>query len=244
MLISAIVGSAVAQDEVPQQTLSLADSLYRNYQEKEALERYNAILKQNPAHYKSLWRSAFLFVRIGYRFDSEERQKQYYEKGIARARKAMAVDSTDTNSNFVLAAALGRKAMISGPNERVSASREIKKYAERAIASDSTHAGAWHVLGRLHFKLANLGFAERLAANTLFGGIPDASEEKAVQFLEKAVELEPDLIIYYFDLARVYRHVGKIDKAADTCRQALGLEPITPDDDGFQQKCRNLLTNL
>ena len=147
-------------------------------------------------------------------------------------------------TNFVMSVALGRKAMISGPQERVAASRAIKRYAERAIELDSTNAGAWHVLGRWHFKVANLSLVERLAAEGLFGGIPDASENKAVQYLEKAIALNPHYVRYYYDLAEMYRQLGNNRQAITACRNALQQEPLSPDDPKLQQECKNLIETL
>ncbi|MDR8390325.1 hypothetical protein NC796_04175 [Aliifodinibius sp. S!AR15-10] len=243
MIIMTVTSIGLAQDAALEKELSRADSLYDNFDEAEALELYTSILNHNPDNYTALWRTSFLYSRIGYRLEGEQ-QRSYYDRAIALAKRALNVDSTDTQSNFVASVALGRKAMVSGARERVEASRDIKKYAERAIQLDSTNAGAWHVLGRWHFKVANLNFVERLAANTLFGGIPKASETKAMRSIEKAIELNSENILYYYDLARIYKHLGKDQQAIGTCQKALKKEPMTPDDPKWLDKCRNLLNAL
>ncbi|MDZ7693320.1 MAG: hypothetical protein U5K69_19755 [Balneolaceae bacterium] len=224
--------------------LAKADSLYKNFHESEALEQYSSVLKEDPDHYLALWRSSFLYSRIGFRLDEEEQQRQHYNRAIKLAERALHLDSTDTQSNFVMAVAMGRKAMISGAKGRVQASRAIKKYAERALKADSMHAGALHVLGRWHYKVANLNFLERAAANTLFDGVPAAREEKALRYLQKAVNLKPSYILYRYDLARVYKHVGKEQLAVDTCIKALDLKLLAPDDDAIQQNCRKLIETI
>lgn len=222
-----------------------ADSLYDNYQEREALELYKEILDERPNDYRALWRASFLYSRIGNRFKGKDQQKEYFNKAIDLAEQALAVDSTDSQSNFVMAVAMGRKALISGARDRVAASRAIKKYADRAIKYDSTNAGAWHVLGRWNFKVANLSWLERAAANTLFGGIPgNASNEKAAEAIEKAISLNDKYVLYYYDLARVYEAMGKDQKAITTCRQALDIPNLTPDDESLKQDCRELIDDL
>lgn len=222
-----------------------ADSLYQAYEEKQALELYNQILQENPNDYEALWRSSFLYSRIGNRLEDEDEQEEYYNNGIDLAERALEVDSTGTQSNFVMAVAMGRKALISGARDRVAASRDIKKYADRAIQYDSTNAGAWHVLGRWHFKVANLSWLERAAANTLFGGIPgNASNEKAAEYIEKAIELDDDYVLYYYDLAKVYEEMGRDEQAISTCRDALDVTNLTPDDEKIKQDCRQLIESL
>lgn len=244
ILLTGVAGVGFTQESTLQSKLSEADSLYEKFHEEKALNLYESVLKQDPDHYTALWRSSFLYSRIGYRLDSEDRQRNYYNTAIALAKRALQVDSTDAQSNFVMSVAQGRKAMISGARERVAASRSIKRYASQAIRLDSTHAGAWHVLGRWHLKVANLNFVERAAANTLFGGLPQASEQNAVHALEKALELNPQYILYYYDLARAYKQIGKEDQAVATCRKALQREPLTPGDPRLLNQCEMLIQSV
>lgn len=222
-----------------------ADSLYESYEEKEALELYSDILEEEPENYKSLWRASFLYSRIGNRLNNEDEQKEYFNKGINLAERALAVDSTDAQSHFVMAVAMGRKALISGARERVAASRAIKKHADKALEYDENHAGAWHVLGRWHFKVANLSWVERAAANTLFGGIPgDATNQKAADAIQKAIDLNDNNILYYYDLAKVYEEMGHDQQALSVCESAVELESRTPDDPTLKEQCRKLIFDL
>lgn len=221
-----------------------ADSLYQQFEEKEALKLYQRILEQDPRDYRALWRASFLYSRVGNRLNDENDQKNYFNRAINLAERALEVDSTEVHSNFVMAVAMGRKALISGARERVAASRAIKKYVDRALEYDSTHAGSWHVLGRWHFKVANLNWIERAAANALFGGIPDASTQKAAEAIEKAVSLESDYILYYLDLARVYADMGREQEALSACNTALQKPVLTPDDERLKKECRNLIRDL
>lgn len=233
--------SSLRAQESDQSTLSQeADSLYQAFEEEESLAAYEKLLEIDADHYKSLWRSSFLYSRIGNRLDGKKNQREYYEKAKKLAEQALDVDSTDTQSHFVMSVAMGRMALISGAKERVAASRSIKKHADRALHFDSTNAGAWHVLGRWHFKVANLSFVERLAANTLFGGIPgDASNEKAAESIERAIEFNDKYVLYFHDLAMVYDEMGKGEQAIASCKTAIEKINLTPDDPGLKEDCRN-----
>lgn len=246
VLIASLALLFLFQSELPAQNASRdslhlkADSLYENYEETEALRAYENILEEEPENYKALWRASFLYSRIGNRKDDNEQQQEYFNKAISLAEKALQEDSTDVHSNFAMSVAMGRKALIASTRERVAASRDIKKYVDRALAQDSTHAGSWHVLGRWHFKVANLNFVERLAANTLFGGIPgDASNDKAVRAIKRAVDLKDKYVLYHHDLAMVYDEMGEREKAIEACQMALKQETLTPDDPKLKEECRN-----
>lgn len=235
-------GELLAQQGNGGSLASEADSLYNAFEEKEALKAYEKILNRDPEDYRALWRASFLYSRIGNRKGEKETQKEYYSKAQQLAKRALEVDSTDAQSHFVMSVAMGRKALIASARDRVAASRDIKKHVDRALAFDSTHAGAWHVLGRWHFKVANLNFVERLAANTLFGGIPgDATNETAAKAIRRAIELNDNYVLYYHDLAMVYNEMGKQKEAMEACQNALGLENLTPDDMRLKNECRNWL---
>lgn len=233
-----IQGTTTAQ-QTPDSLAIKADSLYEAYAEEEALEAYEQILENDPDNFEALWRASFLNSRIGNRREGEDRQREYYNRAINLAEQSLNVDSTNAQSHFVMSVAMGRKALIAGARDRVAASRDIKRHVDRALAHDSTHAGSWHVLGRWHYKVANLSFVERLAANTLFGGIPgDASNEKAAKFIERAIELNDQYVLYYHDLAMVYDEMGETQRAIEACQNALELESLSPDDAIFKEECR------
>lgn len=247
-LVSAVILLLMPLTVVAQQNESIeqrADSLYNIHEDKQALELYKQVLEEDSANARTLRRTSLLYSRIGNRFEDEDDQRVYFNKGIDLAKQALQADSTDAQPNFVMAVAMGRKALISGARDRVAASRDIKKYAERAIRYDSTHAGAWHLLGRWNFKVANLGFVERIAANTLFGGIPgNASNEKAKKYIEKAIGLDDRYVLYYYDLAKVYKELGNNQKATRICQKAFEVPNLTPDDEQIKQDCRELIEDL
>lgn len=242
--ITGIPGLIIAQNSMTALE-QRADSLYDAFEEPEALQLYQQILEDKPNHFRALWRTSFLYSRIGNRFEEESKQRTYFNKAIDLAQRALTVDSTHTQSNFVMAVAMGRKALISGARDRVAASRAIKKYVDRALRQDSTNAGAWHVLGRWHFKVANLSWIERAAANTLFGGIPgNATNQKAADAIEKAISLNEDYILYYVDLAKVYKEMGREQEAVATCQTALDKPLLTPDDERLKRDCRHLIESV
>lgn len=221
-----------------------ADSLYRAFSEEKALDAYQKILEEDSDNYEALWKASFLKSRIGNRKNEKDEKKEYFNEAKKLAERALRVDSADTQSHFVMSVAMGRMALISGAKERVAASRAIKKHVDRALAYDSTNAGAWHVLGRWHFKVANLNFVERLAANTLFGGIPgNASNEKAAEAIEQAIDLNDNYVLYFHDLAMVYDEMGREEEAIKACQTALDKENLTPDDPKLKEECREWIAD-
>ena len=211
------------------------------------MELYRSLLDSLAAtDAELLWKASHLHSRVGFRFDDEKKKESYYNRAVSLAQQALQADSTSAGAHFALAAAKGRMALISSARERVAASRAIKYHAEQALVYDSTHAKAAHLLGRWHFKAANLSFAEKMAANVLFGGMPEgASNEKAVKWYRRAIKYGDDnSILYYYDLARVYHEMGRDQEAIDACEKALQLPETMPDDPKLKQKARDLKREL
>ncbi|MGM0588622.1 MAG: tetratricopeptide repeat protein [Bacteroidota bacterium] len=235
----------MAQGQTVDALLSQADSLYANYEEPEALEIYKQVLELNPDEHLALWRTSLLYARIGNRLDSEDEKRSYFKDAKLFAQQALAVDSTSEASHYVMGVAMGRMALISGARERVAASRKIREHALKALELDAQHAGAHHLMGRWHYKVANLNFAERMAADYLFGGIPgEASNQQAIAELSRAVELEPRNVMYHYDLAQVLVDEDQYDQAQEHLQQALELETKNPDDRIYKPKARRLLKDI
>ncbi len=245
LILLACSFTVFAQDNNTDETLQKANQLFSEYKEPQALDAYLSVLKSEPENYKALWNASYLYSRIGNRFDEKKKKVEYFNKSRELAEKALKVDSTDANSNFAMSVAMGRMALISGAKARVAASSDIKYYAEQALKYDPHHAGAWHVLGRWNYKVANLNFAEKLAANLLFGGLPKgASDQNAINDYKKAIEYDGNTMMYYIDLAKVYQSEDQNQEAIETLHKMLQLNPKTPDDPEFVKEANQMLKKL
>lgn len=212
--------------------------------EEDALLKYLDALKLDPGNYEAAWNSSYLYSRIGNRLADNGKKQQYFNLAKKYAQKALQLDSSDAESNYVMAVAMGRMALISPAKEKVAASRDIKKYSELAIQYNPNHAGAYYVLGKWNYEVANLNFAERTAAKYLFGGVPDGTLDYAIKDYLKAIKLAPDYILYYLDLAIALNEKQLTDETKKVLNQALELKPKTEDDPAYLKQCRELLATL
>lgn len=224
--------------------LGEAKKLDESMQEEAALQKYQAALKIDPSNYEATWNTSFLFARIGNRQTELDLKKQYFNSAKLYAQKALQLNSTDAQSNYVMAAAMGRIALISPPKEKVAASRDIKKYAELAIQYNPNHSGAYYILGVWNYQVATLNFAERSAAKYLFGGIPDGSLDNAIKNFVQAIKIDPEYVLYYLDLARALKAKGYKDETIKILNKALTLPPKTEDDAGYLEECRKMLLEI
>ena len=108
------------------------------------------------------------------------------------------------------------------------------------LAQDSAHAGAHHMLGKLHAEVLRAPALVRFIATRVLRVdlVRHASREKAEFHLRRAVELEPEMIIYLADLATFYERQGRMTEARDLARRAIETIPRHPMDSAIRADVR------
>jgi regulator of microtubule dynamics protein 3 len=155
---------------------------------------------------------------------------------------AYGLNPEDAESNYIMAISVGNMAMVSGPRRRLEGINQAKIFIDQALQSDASHAGAWHLLGRWHFKMANLNLAEIAAARILFGGVGnEASNYKAIEALQQAIKYDAENIRYYFDLATIYKELNEKQACVSILEKALALDVATSEDLETARRCKMML---
>jgi tetratricopeptide (TPR) repeat protein len=234
---------ANAQDNNVEELLKKADALKEAFKEPEALAAYQEVLKIDPNAIEALINASFFSSRIGFRHEGDERIR-YYDQGREYAERALAIDSTLADANFVMGVAMARKAQISPTKPKLEASKLIKYYCEKALKYNRKHEGAWHLLGIWNYEVKILGATKTFLINLIYGKMPKASYENAVDCFNKAINYKPEYILYYKDLAKALIKLKEYDKARNVINKALTMELITPDDPKYIAECEEMLAKL
>ncbi len=218
--------------------------LLAQMKEEEALEKFKSAIKSDPNNYEAACNASLMCSRIGNRQTDETKKREHFVMAKQYAVKSLKINATDVQSNYVMAVAMGRMALISGAKDKVAASRDIKNYADMALKYNPNHANAWHVLGKWNYEVSNLNFAERAIANSLLGGIPDGDINKSIECYIKAIGLDANNILFYLDLAKAYHNNESDDKAIETLKKTFALRPIVKDDANYLDQCKKLLDEI
>ena len=229
-----------------------ADKLYKealalatNYRDGEAVLKFEEVVSVNPSHFQSLCQLVMLKTSIGSRTSDEAKKMDYFHEAKEHAIKAYELRPNDAQANYVMALGIGGVAMVSSTREKIAYAYEMRDFLDKALKLNPSHAESWHLLGRWHYKIANLSFAEVAAANMFFGGIPEgASNQAALDCLNKAIQFAPKEILYYYDLARVYHDLDDDIAASEALRNGLNLKVTTSDELEVQRRCRALLREI
>jgi tetratricopeptide (TPR) repeat protein len=236
---------SIASAQSISELMASAERLRNNNNEGLALTKYNKVLEQDPDHYEALHSASLLYSRIGHRMQEKDKKTTYFRKADDLADRAIKANPTDAEGYFVKSVSMGRIALIAGSKERVAASADIKENAETAIRYKKDHAGAWHILGRWNIKVANLSFAERAAANVLFGGLPEgASNENAINCYQNALKYKPGYILYMYDLAGAYVYNKQKDKAREMLKKVIAAPATSEDDPAIKEEAELMLAEL
>lgn len=239
LLFSGVLYAQTADELVEQ-----AKQLEKQMNEGVALARYKDAIKIQPDNLAALIGASELCSREGYRQKDSDEKVRNYDEAKAYAEQALKLAPENADANYVMAVAMGRKALIAGAKEKVAASKEVKKYAELAIKFNPNYAKAYHVLGKWNYEVANLNTFEKAAAKMLFGGLPDGSLTSAISNYEKCRKLDPSFVLNYLELARAYKENDEQDKTIEVLKKAVSLRSIYQDDTDLKSQCKKMLEGL
>ena len=128
--------------------------------------------------------------------------------------------------------------------EQVSASPKIKESVDKALAIDPRNDNAWHILGRWNRVLAEISGAKRFLAGIIYGDLPKGSYEEAERAMKKAIALNPNRLMHYIELGRIYAQMGRKEEARDLINKGLGMPDAEKDDPETKQRARETLAKL
>ena len=213
-----------------------ADMLYGEHLVAESLEVLEGILDLEPESYQGLRDAARSAIALGLLSRGREIQNQWYKIGESYARRATEVEPENIVGLYWLLTAKGLRAAQTGGREASALGGEVYDLAHRVLEMDSLHAGAYHALGVLNYRVRRLSWMERFVARNFLGAdvMNSTSWEDAERYLLRAVELRPEYILFHLDLGRMYLNRDRKDEARSHLERVLELPVLEPPDPRFQ----------
>jgi len=222
-------------------SLQRADELYVSFRTKEALHELLRVLQLDPQNTEAFSKISRVYIDFGDMVpesspDWQGKRLKQYQIAEDYARKAVKADPSNTWGHFYVAASLGKIAMLSPVGKQIDLSREIQTEVEKAITLDPENGFAYHVYGVWQRKIAEIGQMSRVAASLfLWRSVPKGSMEKSVEYLNKAISLNPAVISHRLELGKTYIALGKWQLARSSLKAAQEL-PIQFSDDHLNKK--------
>src|SRR6184192_1944318 len=231
--------------------IALGDSAYAALAPQQALGHYRAALALDSLNYQALWKAGRELVDIANQITGKDDSSKHlrdslYTQARAFGESAVRVNPTGADGHFTIGQALGRLSRTKGGKERVRFAKIIYDEGMKAIELDSTHDGAYHLVGAWHAEVKRLSGFQKFFAKALFGGgfLDKGNWADAQKYLEKAVALKPQNIFHRLDLAEVYVDVGKYSKAREQLTTIATLPIADVLDSDYQKEAAQLLDDI
>lgn len=222
-----------------------ADNLERQLKETEALAKYKQILVNEPNNIKALVKATELSCSTGERLPIKNDKRLTFESAIAYAQRAVNADSNNADAYYALALASGKMTEVETDNKKVVAYvRDIKVNADKALQINPNHAMANFIEGRWHYEMITLNWAKRLAVKALFGGLPEASLDSAIDYMERCRKLAPYFALNYLMLAKAYKENNRPTQEMEVLAKLVKLPIRTPDDAALKAEGQKMLDSM
>jgi len=227
--------------------LQQAENAQKNYFETKAIELYKKVLAIDSINFKALFNVAFLYSRQGWLEEgiNDEKSKNYYELCMKYAKQGYRHYPNTFEANLMMAGATARYAKYLDAKGRVHAAWDIKKYADIAYKLNPNQAEINHLLAWWNYELTKPTWLEKKLSAVFFGGLPKgATMDSAFAFLNKALKTNPNYMIYYYDLAVFFNHVGNKIKAIENLKKAITIKPKAPEEFQYLELSKKKLAAL
>ncbi len=160
----------------------------------------------------------------------------FFDEGVQCAEEGVAINKDSLESNFWLAVNYGSFGQAKGVMQSLALIQPLKERAERAAEIDGSYfyGGPWRVLGRLYHKAPGFPFSI-------------GNNKKAIECLEKAVELGPKFYLNRLFLAEAYISSREKAKAREHLEWILNAPPNKNherEDEDYKRQAAELLKSL
>ena len=232
------------------QLLQKADAFYLAFKPDETQKELLKALRLDPRNHEVLSKLARVHIDFGDRIPEagpgwQEKRMRQYSIAEDYARRAIEADAESTWGYFYVAFSLGKIAVLSPIPKQIELSREIQGAVEKAIALDPENGYAYHLYGVWHRRMAEIGQMKRaLASVLLWRPLPSGSMEKSVEYLKKAIALDPGVISHHLELAKTYVAMNHWHLARSSLKPALELPVQFSDDRGNRREAQQLLQEI
>ena len=231
-----------------QETVTLfkeAANFEYNFKEQEALNKYKQILIAEPNNSKALVKATELSCSTGERLPIKNDKRITFESALAYAQRLIAADSNNADSYYALALASGKMTEVETENKKmIGYVRDVKMNADKALRINPHHAMANFIEGKWHYEMITLNWAKRFAVKALYGGLPDADIDKAIEYFEKCKTIEPYFMLNYLYLAKAYKEKNRPAQAIEVLNKLVKLPIRTFDDKDYKAEGQKLLQDL
>jgi len=162
--------------------------------------------------------------------NDRSRKLNYANLALEYARRAVQEAPNKADAHVSLSVAYGKMTDFVDNKTKMEYSKVVKSEAEKAVALDPNSDLGWLILARWNFEMATLNPILRGIAQALYGQLPPASKEKAVEYFQKAIAAAPQKIIHHAEYALALEAMGRQQEARAEWLKVKQLKPSDAQD--------------
>ncbi|MBI1930377.1 tetratricopeptide repeat protein [Candidatus Poribacteria bacterium] len=242
--VTMLLQSPVIAQRTAAEYITQGEKLRQGFKIQESLDAFLKAHQVEPNNPDAMWRISRAYVDLAGEESAKEKQKQLYLKAEEYARKGVQIAPNNSRCHTYIALTVGKLAGFEGGKTKIQMSKEVKEEATRAIELDPQNDTAYHILGRWHRDVANLSGLLKTFAKVLYGGLPKASNEEAVECFRKAIEIYPTYINHHLELAKTYQEMKQWDLALEELDTVERLPQIHQSDLEHKQEAKRLRAEI
>ncbi|MEO8353079.1 MAG: tetratricopeptide repeat protein [Chthoniobacteraceae bacterium] len=216
--------------ETVEELIKKGDGFDKRLNAATALEYYLPAEKLEPDNAELLVRIARQYRHLMSRTSSKKEKLRLGGLSLDYARRAAALAPNDAEAQLSPAISYGKMLPFMGSKDQFNASPRIREAVARTLDLDPANDTAWHILGRWNRVLADVGAVKRALAGAIYGELPKTTNGDAERCLKKAIALNPNRLIHYIELGRVYIQMGRTKEARQAIEKGLRLPNREIDD--------------
>jgi tetratricopeptide (TPR) repeat protein len=233
--------AARAEDLSLTNLIGQGDLLTQKHESGAALEVFLQAEKLFPTNAEIQIKLAATYCDLMHSAKSNAVQKTLAAQALACGLRAVEDDPQSAQAHVCVAICCAKNFPWCDNKTKVNYSRQIKAEAEKAVALDPKYDLPYHMLGRWNCEVANMNLLLTALVKIVYGGLPAASNELAIQNFKKAIELAPNRIIHHLQLAHVYDITGKKNLMTGELKACATFAPVDLDDADAQQIAAKVL---
>jgi tetratricopeptide (TPR) repeat protein len=224
--------------------IAQGDQFDKQLQPKEALENYLPANKLEPENVDLLVRIARQYRHLMADASSNKEKLRLGYISLEFATGAATLAPNNAEAQLSPAISLGKMLPVMGIKDQIKASPRIKAAVDRTLRLDPNNDNAWHILGRWNRVLANINGVKRALAKALYGDLPVTTNEAAEKCLLKAIEINPNRLMHYIELGRIYAEMGRKEEARKYIQKGMAMPDKEKDDPEMKESGKQTLQKL
>ncbi len=226
--------------------MALADEYAEKWDHENAINYYLKVLGIDSTNYRAHWKAGDEYCELANNLpeDQELQKETNFEKARIYSQKAIDLNPEGFDGHLKLSASLGRLALFRGGKEKIKLSKLVKSEAEKALELNPESNIANHILGAWQQNVANLSGLLKFFAKVFFGEKLVGSNEEAVKYFKRAIEIDPNHIEHYLELAKTYEYMDEEELMKESLQKVLELPAVEEDDPEFKEEAEEMLKDL